>query len=246
MTRYLSVVLISLLIILILPHDTMAQNPCEEIGADCRLMSAAEAKAFKERLLAVEALLPVPDADRYESDGAAEASTMPFVAESGFPNAVLTCRSWPAGCFPEDPYSTLNFRYLKKTKGEKSPEKPSDLLAASRAMQETFENRIEFNAWLRPYPYLEDAEGNPDADNVEKSPGFLSWETGEDMIDLHMVFGARTTKEEETLIGDRPAQNFAPLKSIELLISGPKTEVARLKNKINRQAFQALLGVVVK
>ena len=63
---------------------------------------------------------------------------------------------------------------------------------------------------------------------------------------MHVIFGPRTSKEEETLIGEKPVKNFAPVKSIELVICGPKAEVAALKKKINRQAFQALLGAVVK
>ena len=42
------------------------------------------------------------------------------------------------------------------------------------------------------------------------------------------------------------AQKLAPVKSIELLLSGPKTVVSALKKKINQQALQALLGEVVK
>ena len=48
------------------------------------------------------------------------------------------------------------------------------------------------------------------------------------------------------LYNEAPAQKLAPVKSIELLLSGPKTEVSALKKKINQQAFQALLGEVVR
>ncbi len=61
-----------------------------------------------------------------------------------------------------------------------------------------------------------------------------------------MVFGPRTAKEEETLNLERPASAFAPVKSIELEITGPKTEVAALKKKIDRRAFEALLGPIVR
>jgi hypothetical protein len=209
-------------------------------------MTAAEAKAFKERVLAVKALLPVPAAANYENDGAAEARTMPFIAEAGIPQSVLICRSWPAGCFPEEPYNTLDFGYLKKTDSGKGQEKPKDLIEASKNMQAMFESRIEITVWLLPHPYLTDESIDPDAVNIEKSATFLSWQSGEDNITVRMIFGARTSKEEETLIGDKPVQKFAPVKSIELLISGPQAEVTELKKKINRQAFQALLGEVVK
>jgi hypothetical protein len=246
MTRFMTAVLFSTFTVLTLYNTAPAQNPCGEIGSDCRLMTAEEAKAYKERLLAVKELLPVPDPARYEHDGAAEGSTMPFIAEASFPNAVLTCRSWSGGCFPEDPYNTLQFGYLKKANGDKTTEKQKDPVAATIAVQAMFENRIEVIVWLRPHPYLVDEFSNPDAVNIEKSATFLSWENGEEVVEHHMIFGPRTSKEEETLIVDKPAQNFAPVKSIELLISGPKTEVSVLKKKINQQALQVLLGKVVK
>jgi hypothetical protein len=87
---------------------------------------------------------------------------------------------------------------------------------------------------------------DPDAYNIEKSTEFLSWQTGDDRVNLNMIFGPRTTKEAETLRMDKPAPKFAPLKSIELVIVGPKDEVAILKKRINRNAFAALLGPVVK
>jgi len=62
-------------------------------------MTAAEAKALKDRFLAVKAALPVPDPARYAPDGAGENSEMPFVAETKISGAALTCNSWPAGCF---------------------------------------------------------------------------------------------------------------------------------------------------
>ncbi len=45
-------------------------------------------------------------------------------------------------------------------------------------------------------------------------------------------------KEAETLNTDKPAQKFAPLKSIELVIGGPKDEVAALKKGEPFQEFQ--------
>jgi hypothetical protein len=209
-------------------------------------MTSVEAKNYKERLLAVKALLPVPDPARYEHDGMAEGGTMPFIAEASIPNAVLICRSWPAGCFPENPYNTLYFGYLKKETSGKTKEPQKDPIAATKAVQAIFENRIEVSVSLRPHAYLEDEYSDPDAVNVEKSAAFLSWESGEEIIELRMVFGPRTSKEEETLMAEKPASKFAPVKSIELLITGPKTEVSILKKKIDRQALQALLGEVVK
>jgi hypothetical protein len=158
----------------------------------------------------------------------------------------LTCRSWLSGCFPESPYNTLDFGYLLKTKDDKTAGKAKDPIAATMAVSAMYENRIEVSVCLLPHSYLADEENNPEAINVEKSATFLSWESGEEYIEMHMIFGPRTYKEEEILIGEKPAKNFATVKSIELLISGPKAEVAVLKKKINRQAFQALLGAVVK
>jgi hypothetical protein len=245
MNRFMTEVFFTIFVFLTLYNRAPAQDPCGEIGADCRLMTAAEAKAFKGRLLAVKALLPVPDPAKYEHDGAAEASTMPFIAEASVPEAVLTCRSWSEGCFPESPYNTLLFGYLKKANGGKTAEKQKDPFAASIAVQVMFENRIEVSVWLRPHPYLMDEFSNPDALNIVKNATFLSWESGEEITALRMIFGPRTGKEEETLVVDKPARNFAPVKSIELLISGPKTEVSVLKKKIDRQALRALLGEVV-
>jgi len=140
---------------------------------------------------------------------------------------------------PGRSYNTLHFGYLKKADGGKTAEKQKDPVAAAAAVQALFENRIEVIVWLRPHPYLVDEFSNPDAVHIEKSATFLSWESGEEFVELRMIFGPRTSREEETLIADRPAQNFAPVKSIELLISGPKTEVSVLKNKMDRQALQA-------
>jgi hypothetical protein len=246
MTMIRKVILFPIFTFITFINMALAQNPCNEIGADCRLMTATEVKAFKERILAVKALLPVPDPARYEHDGAAEGSTMPFVAETNILKAVLTCRSWSAGCFPEDPYNTLHFGYLKKLNTGKTAEQQKDPMAAAQAVQAMFENRIEVSIWLLPHPYLMDDFDISDAVNIEKNSTFMSWESGEEIITIYMIFGPRTSKEEETLIVNKPAKNFAPVKSIELLISGPKEEVAILKKKINQQALQALLGVVVK
>jgi len=224
----------------------MAQDPCSEIGSDCRQMTTAEAKAFQQRLLAIKALLPIPDAERYVDDGAAEASTMPFIAEASFPNVVLICRSWPAGCFTEYPYNSLDFGYLKKTTDTRAIPKSKDPYTASRAVAAEFADRIQVSVLLFPHSYLEYDYNTAEASNVEKSTTFLSWETGEENIEMHMIFGPRTQQEEETMIVENPARNFAPVKSIELIISGPEAEVSALQKKINRAAFAAQLGAIVK
>jgi hypothetical protein len=253
MGKLLSIILFTMLIGVLLYYPAMAQNPCAEIGPDCRVLTAAEVKAFKELVLKVESLLPVPDAARYIPDGAIEASTMPFVAETKIPGAVPTGGSWPSGCFPIDPYNSLLFGYDAMSTKEKPATKTKDPLAAVQAMMSVMENKVELSASLKPHSYLVNVEDGkavdvPDQDayNIEKSADFLSWQTGDENVALHMIFGPRTVNEAETLNTDKPAPKFAPLKSIELNIGGPREEVAALKKKINRQAFAALLGQVVK
>lgn len=239
------------LAVLFSPSSAIAQNPCEEVGSDCRVMSAGEVKAMTERVLAVKALLPVPDPARYAHDGAAEASTTPFVAEAAVARPAPVCRSWQAGCFTT--LNTLLFGYFNKADRAKPGAKPGDILAAAQGMQTAFENRVELNVWLRPHAHMVDNDNgkcvdvtDQDAVNVAKNATFLSWESGEEVVNFHMVLGPRTCKEEETLNVDKPAKAYAPARSMELLISGPKAEVAALKKKLNRAAFEALLGPVVK
>jgi hypothetical protein len=262
--------LLSLLVILSLHSPALAQqNPCAEIGPDCRLMTTAEVNALKERFLALKAALPVPDPARWAPpSGVDETYTMPFIAELNL-GAILTCNSWPAGCFTEK--NSVSFIYdslvkrekaggKKPTEPEKASKKPEDIQAAAAAavlaiqeMQAEIGNRIEVDAKLLPHAYLVDNVNgkcvdvsDPEAVNIEKSATFLSWESG-DETSLTMVFGPRTCKEAETLRVGKPAKVLAPVKSIVLEISGPnKAEVAALKKKINRQAFEALLGDVVK
>jgi len=252
MVRLLSAVLSTAFIGAMLINPALAQNPCKEIGLDCRVLTAAEVTVFKELVLAVNALLPMPDAARYVPDGAIEVSNMPFVAETKIPEAVSVGRSWPAGCFPISPNNTLHFGYEAKAVQEKPADKTNDPLAAVQAMMAIMENKIELSVWLMPHPYLLNIEDGkivevPDQEayNIEKSSEFLSWQTGDDHVMLNMIFGPRTAKEAETLNTDKPAPKFAPLKSIELIISGPKDEVAALHKRIDRQAFAALLGPVV-
>lgn len=239
----------------VLPSQTSAQNPCEEIGSDCRVLTAAEVRAFNVLVLAVKSLLPVPDASRYESNGAIEASTMPFVAEAKIAGGVMAGKTWQAGCFPYSPYNTLSFGYDAKAVQAKPSDKNKDKdpLAAIQRVASFVENKIELSVWLRPHSYLVTVEdgkpldvADPEAYNIEKNAEFLTWQTGDDVVSLNMIFGPRTGNEEETLNTDKPSPKFAPLKSIELIISGPKEEVAALKKKIDRHAFAALLGPVVR
>jgi hypothetical protein len=252
MNKRMAAGLLPLCAMLALVTLASAQNPCAEIGSDCRIMTASEVQAFKARVLAVQALLPVPDPARYAHNGAIEASTMPFVAATKIPGVPLTCRAFPTGSFLEYPYNSLLFGYDPKAKDEKPAGDPNDPLAATRAMMSAFENRVELGVSIYPHPFLvavEDGKlvevGDSDATDVEKSARFLSW-TGNDGTNLHMIFGPRTGKEEETLTGEKPAPAFAPVVSIEVEITGPKDEVAALKKKIDRKAFEALLGPVVK
>ena len=102
--KMLFAVLTMMLIGAMFANPVLGQNPCNEIGPGCRVLTTAEVKAFKELVLAVKVLLPVPDVARYSPDGAIEASTMPFVALTKIPGAVSTGVSWQTGCFPDSPY----------------------------------------------------------------------------------------------------------------------------------------------
>jgi hypothetical protein len=251
--RLLSAIFFSMLIGTMFINTATAQNPCDEMGPGCRVLTSAEINAFKGLVLAVKDLLPVPDAARYTSNGAIEASTMPFVALTKIPGAVYTGLSWQSGCFPESPYNTLLFGYDARASQGKPAGKEKDPLAAIQAIGAAIESKIELSVEIRPYPflvYVEDGKAedvpDPEAYNIEKSDQFLSWQTGDDWVSLNMIFGPRTVKEAETDRMDKPSPKFAPVKSIELIITGPKNEVAILKKKIDRHAFAALLGPVVK
>lgn len=251
--RLLLAVLCTALVGALLCSPASAQNPCEEVGSDCRVLTSAEVKAFKELILAVKALLPVPDTARYTPDGAIEASNMPFVAETKIPGSVSVGRSWQAGCFPTDPNNSLHFGYDAKAAQGKPAGKEKDPLAAVQAVMAVMEDKIEVGVWLRPHPHLVGVEnGKPvdvrdqDAYNIEKSAEFLSWQTGDENVTLNMIFGPRTVREAETLNTEKPAPAFAPVVSIELVMGGPKDEVAALKKRIDRRALVGLLGRVVK
>jgi hypothetical protein len=240
------------------------QDPCAEVGSDCRLMTAKEVGALKERFLALAAALPVPDPARWAPpEGVDEAYTMPFVAELKYGGAMI-CVSWAAGCFPEKNDVSFVYDAVKESdrpvdKPKASPESKNleetvkDLAASVQAMQTAFSNRIEIGAKLLPHAYLVyEVDGKcldvaePDAVNIEKSATFLSWESG-DGTRLTMVFGPRTCKEAETLRVEEPAKALAPVRSIVLEVVGPdKAEVTALRQKIDRKAIEALLGGVAK
>ncbi len=254
LTSKLLRVVLSTMLIGVLSYPASAQDACDEIGPDCRTLTASEVKAFKELVLTAKGLLPVPDTARYALEsGIDETYTMPFVALTKIPGAAMTGRSWQAGCFPTDPNNTLHFLYDAKAVQEKSSGKANDPLAAVQALNAMMENKVEIVVWLRPHPYLVNVENgktvdvrDQDAYDVVKKPEFLSWQTGDDNVTLNMILGPRTAREEETLNTDMPSPKFAPLKSIELIISGPKKEVAALRKRIEPQALAALLGPVVK
>jgi len=126
-------------------------------------------------------------------------------------------------------------------------------LAWVEQMQAEVGNRVEVLAKLLPHAYLVDnVDGDcvdvsdPEATSIEKTATFLSWESSEGTL-LTLVFGARTCKQAETERAEKPARALAPVKSITLEISGPNTaEIAALKKKIKRKAFESLLGPVMK
>jgi hypothetical protein len=227
------------------------QDPCAENGPDCRLLTAAEVNAIKARLLALKAVLPVPDPARFTpSADIGTAFTMSFVAEleAGAP---MISGSWPGGAFTER--KDVHVLYDGAAKPEAKAKDTKDPLAAIQQMQAEIGNRIEILAELLPHAYLVDSiDGvvvevtESEATDVEKTPAFLSYMFSEGTC-LRMIFGPRTDKEAETLRLDKPAQNLAPVKCITLEITGPnRAEVLALKKKIDRKAFEALLGPVMK
>jgi hypothetical protein len=251
--------LLSLLVILLLYSQALTQeDPCYGGGQGCREMTTAEVKALKERFIALCAALPIPDPTRWSlASGVDETYTMPFVAESNL-SSILTCLSWPSGCFTEKnsvsfPYDSLvksdkTETKIKDNKKNKNPEESlKDSLAWVEGMQAEIGNRIEIIAYLLPHAYLDDnVINNPSYVITEKSDTFLLF-GNEDGTNLTFVFGPRTKKQADTDNVDKPAKVLAPVKSIELGITGPtKAEVEVLKKKINRQAFETLLGPVMK
>jgi hypothetical protein len=245
-----SAVLIGVVVVLTLAGSALAQeDPCAENGPDCRLLTPAEIAAIKSRLLALKAAMPVPDTARWApSSDAGMAFTMSFIAEleAGAP---MISGSWPGGAFTER--KDVHLLYDGLGKPEAKPADPNDPLAAIQRMQAAIGNRIEVLAELLPHAYLvhriagqlvEINDSEPT--DVEKTPAFLTWMSGEG-TNLTMIFGPRTSTEAETLRVDKPAASLAPVKCITLKITGPsRAEVLALKKKIDRKAFEALLGPI--
>jgi hypothetical protein len=244
--------LLGLAAVLTLGGPALAQqNPCSERGPDCRPLASAEINALKERLLALRAALPVPDPDRWAPPpDVGEPFTLPFVAELNLGGAMVS-GSWPAGAFTE--LNEVHFLYDGVTKPAAKPKDTQDALAQIEQMQAAIGNRIEVLAKLLPHAFLvSNVNGNcvdvsdPEATRIEKTATFLSWESNGGTL-LTIVFGPRTCKEVETERLQTPAPALAPVKSITLEISVPnKAEMAALKKKIDRKAFEALLGPVTK
>jgi hypothetical protein len=215
------------------------------------VLTPAEIAALKDRILALRAALPVPDPARWAVPaGVGDAFTMSFVAELDAGGPMLS-GSWPAGAFTER--NTVDLVYDGVTKAEAKPQDKKDPAAAVEQMQAAFGNRIEVLAKLLPFEYLvEEVNGrcvdvsDPEAANIEKTARFLSWESG-DGTRLTLVFGPRTCKPAETERVGKPAPNLAPVICVTLEITGPsRAVVAALKKKIDRKAFEALLGPTMK
>jgi len=245
-----SAVLIGVVVVMTLAGSAFAQqDPCAENGPDCRLLTAAEVSAIKARLLALKAVLPVPDPARFAlSPDIGTAFTMSFVGELEAGGAMIS-GSWPGGAFTERNDVHLLYDGLVKPAA-----KAKDPLAAIEQMQAEIGNRIEILAELLPHAFLVNVNDNgdcvdvteSDATDVEKTPTFLSYMYSEGTC-LRMIFGPRTCKETETLRVDKPAASLAPVKCITLEITGPnRAEVLALKKKIDRKAFEALLGPLTK
>jgi hypothetical protein len=227
------------------------QNPCDQEGPGCRPLTKAEIAALKDRLMGLKAALPVPDPARWAVPAdVGTAYTMSFVAELEAGGA-MTSQSWPAGAFTER--NDVHYVYDGVKKGEAKPKDTKDPLAAAAAMQEAFGNRIEILAMLLPHAYLvEKIDGkcvdvsDPEATDIEKTPTFLAWMANDGTV-LTMIFGPRTCKEEETERLEKPAPTLAPVKCVTLEITGPdRAAVMELKKKVDRKAFEALLGPLAK
>jgi hypothetical protein len=227
------------------------QDPCSENGPDCRLLTAAEIDALKGRFLALRAALPVPDAARWAMPpDVGESFTMSFIAEMKAGGAMIS-GSWPGGAFTER--NSVDFIYDGLVKPAAKQKDTKDPLAWIEQMQAEIGNRVEVSAKLLPHAYLVDnVDGecvdvsDPEATDVEKTSTFLSWMSSEG-TNLTMIFGPRTCKEAETERVGKPAPSLAPVICITLEIGGPnRAEVVALKKKVDRKAFEALLGPVMK
>jgi len=244
--------LLGVIVVLTLGSPAFAQeDPCFANGPDCRLLTAAEINALKGRLLALRAALPVPDPARWAPPpDVSEALTMSFIGELNAGGAMIS-GSWPAGAFTER--NSVHPIYDGLVKPAAKQKDTKDPLAWVEQMQAEVGNHIEVSATLLPHAYLVDNVDGECVDindseptDVEKTPTFLTWMSNEGTI-LTMIFGPRTCKEAETLRVDKPAKTLAPVKCITLEITGPnRAEVVALKKKVDRKAFEALLGPVMK
>ena len=244
--------LLGVIVFLTLGSPAFAQeNPFIANGPDCRLLTAAEINALKERLLALRAALPVPDPARWAPPpGVGESYAMSFIGELNAGGAMIS-GSWPAGAFTE--LNSVHPIYDGLVKPAAKQKDTKDPLAWVEQMQAEVGNHIEVLATLLPHAHLvNNVDGecvdinDSEPTDVEKTPTFLTWMSNEGTI-LTMIFGPRTCKEAETLRVDRPATALAPVKCITLEITGPnRAEVVALKKKVDRKAFEALLGPVMK
>jgi hypothetical protein len=244
--------LLGVIVFLTLGSPAFAQeNPFIANGPDCRLLTAAEINALKERLLALRAALPVPDPARWAPPpGVGESYAMSFIGELNAGGAMIS-GSWLAGAFTE--LNSVHPIYDGLVKPAAKQKDTKDPLAWVEQMQAEVGNHIEVLATLLPHAHLvNNVDGecvdinDSEPTDVEKTPTFLTWMSNEGTI-LTMIFGPRTCKEAETLRVDRPATALAPVKCITLEITGPnRAEVVALKKKVDRKAFEALLGPVMK
>jgi len=239
------------IVVLALAGPAFAQvNPCAESGPDCRLLTAAEVSAIKARLLALQAAMPVPDPARFAPPPDQNmAMTLDFIAEleAGGP---MISGSWPGGAFTERNRVSGLYEGLAKAK----PAEAKDPMAAAKLMEAMFGNRVEVLAKLLPHPFLVSVDDNGncvdvteyEATDIEKTSTFLSY-IHSDGTSLRVIFGPRTCKEEQTIRVGKPSANLAPVMSISLEISAPnRVELLALKKKIDRKAFEALLGPLMK
>lgn len=243
--------LTGVIVVLALAVPGFAQvNPCAEYGPDCRLLTATEVNAIKARLLALQAIMPVPDSARFAPPpDQSKAMTLDFIAELEAGGAMIS-GSWPGGAFTERNRVYGLYEGLAKAK----PADAKDPMAAAKLMEAMFGNRVEVLAELLPHPFLVSVDDNgncvdvteSEATDIEKTSTFLSYIHSDGTI-LRAIFGPRTCKEKEILRVGKPAANLAPVNCITLEITAPdRTEILALKKKIDRKAFEALLGPLMK
>lgn len=127
-------------------------DPCEEIGADCRVMAAAETHGFANHLASLRKVLPIPDPARFTQsslEAFVEGMTAPAKAALSGPGSqppVMTCRSWPLGCFPESGERQVIFRYSRKEERAKTDQEADDLLSLARGIADETTGQIQISA----------------------------------------------------------------------------------------------------